>query len=165
MSHSSLQRKAFLAAIAIKGLDGAVETIAGLIIAIAGAHSVYAMVLWITAPELTNHPHSHALHAIRHGASRFAHGPHMFFVIYLLAHGIVKLALAINLIIGHKWIFPVATVVLLGFIGYMGWRLFGHWSVWLAAFALFDVLTVALVLNEWRRVTAETNHSAAPAAA
>jgi uncharacterized membrane protein len=165
MNVSSLQRKAFLAAIAIKGLDGAVETVAGLIIAIAGAHSVYSMVLWVTAPELSNHPHSHALHAIRHGASHFAHGPHRFIVIYLLAHGIVKLALAINLIIGHRWIFPVASIVFLGFIGYMGWRLFGHWSTWLAAFALFDVMTLALVLNEWRRVAAEDGHASVAATA
>ena len=49
-----------------------------------------------------------------------------------------------------RWIFPVAVVILVGFIAFMGYRLTHHWSVWLFGFALFDVLTLALVINEWR---------------
>ena len=51
---------------------------------------------------------------------------------------------------GKTWIFPVAVVVLAGFVSYMGYRLAGHWSPWLLAFALFDTITIALVLHEWR---------------
>jgi hypothetical protein len=36
------------------------------------------------------------------------------------------------------------------FIAYMSWRLTIHWSDWLLGFALFDLLTLTLVLNEWR---------------
>jgi uncharacterized membrane protein len=48
------------------------------------------------------------------------------------------------------WVFPVAVAVLLGFIGYVGVKLTNHWSAWLFAFMMFDVLTVALVAGEWR---------------
>ena len=45
----------------------------------------------------------------------------------------------------------VGAVILVGFITFMSWRLSEQWSDWLLGFALFDVLTLALVLNEWAK--------------
>jgi uncharacterized membrane protein len=104
----------------------------------------------LTAPEIARHPESHAVHAIRHGAYGLAHSSHRFAIVYLLAHGILKLGLVINLLIEHLWIFPVSITVLLGFIAFMAAKLAAHWSPWLCAFAMFDLLTVALIANEWR---------------
>jgi uncharacterized membrane protein len=146
----TLFHRAYQGAIAIKGLDGAVEFVAGLIIALVGSRQVYHFAIWATAPEIARHPDSHAVHAIRHGAYNFAQHPHRFVIIYLLVHGLLKIGLVINLFIEHMWIFPVSTAVLLGFIGFMSFKLAAHWSPWLFAFALFDGVTLALVLNEWR---------------
>ena len=67
-------------------------------------------------------------------------------------HGILKLALAVGLLRGGgRWIFPVGAAILLGFIAFMSYRLSEQWSNWLLGFALFDALTLALVLNEWRK--------------
>jgi uncharacterized membrane protein len=151
---ASALRLAFLAAIAIKGIDGVVETAAGAFLAIAGPWSFYDLIVRVTAPELDHHPASRAIHAVRHGAESLAQGSDHFVVIWLLAHGVVKLALAIELLRGRKWIFPVAAAVLAGFVCYMSWRLAYHWSPWLLAFALFDAITVVLVLKEWRSQTA-----------
>lgn len=72
-------------------------------------------------------------------------------IVYLLAHGILKLGIAIGLFRERtEWIFPVGSAVLVGFIVYMAARLSMHWSYWLLAFALFDTVTLLLVLNEWR---------------
>ena len=141
---------AFFVAIAIKGLDGFLEAVAGLIFAFAGSQQVYDFALWATAPELERHPASRALHAIRHGAYGLTHTSHRFVITYLLIHGLIKLALVINLMIEKLWVFPVSVALLLGFIGVMGVKLSQHWSNWLFAFAMFDVITVALVAHEWR---------------
>jgi uncharacterized membrane protein len=143
-------RLAFLVAVAIKGLDGLIETTAGVLVAIAGTLQLYLFLLWITAPELDIRPASGAAHLIRHGALGLAQSTSRFIVVWLLGHGIVKLALAIELLRGKAWIFPVAVAVLAAFVGYMAYRLAGHWSPWLFAFALLDTITIALVLNEWR---------------
>ena len=45
----------YLAAILVKGLDGAIETVAGLTIAIAGSHRLFLFVIEATAPELEIH--------------------------------------------------------------------------------------------------------------
>jgi uncharacterized membrane protein len=153
-ARSKLLHRAYQVAIGIKGLDGVIEFVAGMIIALVGSRQVYHFAIWATAPEIVRHPESHTAHVIRHGAYNFAHHPHKFAIIYLLAHGLLKIGLVVNLFIEHMWIFPASVVVLLGFIAFMAAKLMAHWSPWLFAFALFDTATLALVLNEWRvRVT------------
>lgn len=147
-------RIAFFAAVAIKGIDGFVETIAGLLVAILGTQSIYDLVIQLTAPELDLHPESKTVHLLRHGASSRAHASSRFIVIWLLLHGILKLVLAVELLRDRSWIFPVAAAILSGFVAYMAYRLVGHYSPWLLSFALFDLVTVGLVLNEWRSVRA-----------
>jgi uncharacterized membrane protein len=146
---SPLLHGAYLTTILIKGFDGAVEALAGLIIAVTGPERIYEWVIRLTAPELTGH--HPALHAIRNGAERLAEGSHHFVIVYLLVHGLLKLSIVVALLKGGgRWVFPAATLILLGFVGYMSWRLSIRWSDWLLGFALFDCLTLALVLNEWR---------------
>jgi uncharacterized membrane protein len=74
-----------------------------------------------------------------------------FVIVYLLSHGVLKLALAIFLLLERRWIFPVAAIVLSGFVVYMTHRAALHGSLWLAGFALLDAITLVLVLNEWRQ--------------
>ena len=45
----------------------------------------------------------------------------------------------------------MATVILLAFITFMSFHLSRHWSLWVLGFALFDFVTLLLVLNEWRQ--------------
>jgi uncharacterized membrane protein len=145
----------YLGAILIKGLDGGLEAVAGLILSLTGPQRFYHWLIRITAPELTgNHP---AIHAIRNGAERLGQGSHEFVIFYLLVHGFLKLGVVIALLKGGgRWVFPAAALILAGFVAYMSWRLSIRWSGWLLSFALFDFFTLALVLNEWRSVRAGT---------
>ena len=152
---------AYLGAILIKGFDGAVETLAGLVIVLTGPQRIYEWVFRLSAPELRGGHHL-ALHALRTGAERLANGPHRFVIVYLLVHGLLKFGIAMALLRGTaRWVFPVASLVLAGFIAYMSWRLSVRWSDWLLGAALFDLLTLALVVNEWR---AHNNRNARPRA-
>jgi len=143
---------AYLGTLAVKGFDGAVETVAGLVIFLTGPQRIYRWVVRITAPELYDSSHVAAVHAIRRGAEHLATTGAHFVEFYLVVHGLLKLALVLVLLRGGgRWIFPVGALILVGFIGYMSWRLNQHWSDWLLGFALFDALTLALVLNEWAK--------------
>jgi uncharacterized membrane protein len=141
--------RAYLAAILIKGFDGALEALAGLVILVAEPERLDEWVLRFTAPELTGH--HPALHALQRGVERLAEGPHQFVIFYLLVHGLLKLGIVTALLKGGgRLLFPIASLILAGFVVYMSWRLTIRWSDWLLGFALFDLLTLALVLNEWR---------------
>jgi uncharacterized membrane protein len=148
----SLAHLAYVVTVALKGFDGGLETLAGLVIWITGPQRLYRWAVRITAPELYDGEHVRAVHAIRRGAEHLATTGAHFVVFYLLVHGILKLGLAIVLLRGGgRWIFPVGTLILTAFIAFMSYRLSQQWSNWLLGFALFDALTLALVLNEWRK--------------
>ena len=147
---TSLAHRAYLVAISIKGLDGAVELLLGVAVAILGAQRFSAWLISWSAPEIAANPEGHFMHFVRHSADEMAHASTAFVIVYLLVHGVLKLGIAINLLREKKWIYPVAVVVLGGFILFMGYRLSTHWSAWLLCFAGFDVVTLALVINEWR---------------
>lgn len=147
-----LLHRAYLVTIFVKGFDGALETVLGLVIAAFGPARLYAFVIHVTAPELYDNPHSRALRLIRLGADHLASGPSHFIITYLLIHGVLKLWIAVTLLRGGgRWIFPLASLILAAFIVFMSFRLSEQWSNWLLGFALFDAFTLGLVLNEWRQ--------------
>jgi uncharacterized membrane protein len=149
---SSAIHFAYLVTLAVKAFDGAVETLAGLVIFATGPERIYRVVVRVTAPELYDGSHAAAMLAIRQGAEKLATTGAHFVEFYLVAHGLLKLGLVTVLRTGAgRWIYPVGALMLTGFIFYMGWRLHERWSTWLLCFALFDTLTLALVLNEWRQ--------------
>lgn len=149
---SSLLHRAYLVTIFVKGFDGALELLLGLIIALFGPDRLYAFVIHVTAPELYDRPHSGLLQGVQKIAGHLFGGPSGFIITYLLVHGVLKLWIAVTLLKGGaRWIFPLASLILAGFVLFMGLRLAEQWSNWLLAFALFDAFTLALVLNEWRQ--------------
>lgn len=150
LQRSSLAHRAYQAVIAIKGLDGAIELVLGIIVAVVGAQQFSALLIAWSAPEIAANPESHAMRFVRHSAAGLAHASSAFVIVYLLAHGVLKLGIAINLLREKSWVYPVAVAILAGFIAFMSYRLTAHFSVWLLSFALFDMLTLALVINEWR---------------
>jgi uncharacterized membrane protein len=102
---------AYLVAIGIKGFDGIIETVLGLLIAMAGPDRLYLAVLHVTTPELEEHPASHAARALQDGAAALAQSASAFAVVYLLVHGILKSGLVASLLLGHRWIFPFAIAI------------------------------------------------------
>ena len=147
---------AYLGAILIKGFDGALETLTGIALAITGPQRFFGWVIRLTAPELTGH--HPALHAIRSGATRLAEAPHEFVLFYLLVHGFLKLGIVVALLWrGGRLVFPIAALILAAFVAYMSWHLTLRWSGWVLSFALFDLLTLGLVLNEWRNTSRHVN--------
>jgi uncharacterized membrane protein len=150
----------YIVTVAIKGIDGAIETALGLLVAVAGTQRLAGMILDFIAPELERHPASRMLQAAHHGATDLAHNSGHFAVAYLLIHGVLKAAIAYNLLLGKRWIFLPAMAILIGFIAFMGVRLSEHWSVWLLALAVFDAVTLALVANEYARLESPSSSRA-----
>lgn len=153
VKQNSFAHLAYIVTIAVKGVDGGIETLLGLTIWLSGPSRWYAFLLHFNAPELLEEPGNHRfIEVVRSGASHLLHSPISFIVAYLLIHGMLKLALAMVLLRGGgRWIYPVATLILLAFIGFMSFHLSRHWSLWVLGFALFDFVTLLLVLNEWRQ--------------
>ena len=149
-----LLHQAYLVTIIIKGLLGLLEFCVGAIIAAFGPERLYGVVLRVINPELYEGGHIRTAQLVQRGAAALAQTPGHFVIFYLFVHGTLKMTITVVLLRGRgRWVFPVASVILLGFIAFFAYDLGQHWSNWVLGLALFDSLTLALVAHEWRDPT------------
>ena len=145
----------FEVGIILKGLDGVLEAIGGLLLLAVTPATINRLVARLTQHELSEDPNDFiARHLLR-----YAHGltgsAVTFAAVYLLAHGIVKIVLVAALLRNQAWAYPWMIGFLLIFIGYQLYRLALAPTFWLTALTLFDALIVWLTWREWRRQTAD----------
>lgn len=137
--------------IILKGLDGLLETLGGLLLLAASPASINRAVRWLTQHELSEDPHDYiATHLLR-----YAHGltasAVTFAAIYLLVHGIVKIILVVAVLRKKMWAYPWLIVVLLAFVGYQLYRIALKPSGGLIALTIFDAAVARLTWREWRK--------------
>jgi uncharacterized membrane protein len=77
-------------------------------------------------------------------------GTQHFYALYLLAHGGLKLTMVYMLWRRVLWAYPAAMVVLSGFVVYQTFESFHAGSPFLLLLALFDLVMIGLVWQEWR---------------
>jgi uncharacterized membrane protein len=140
----------FQIGIVLKGLDGLSETVGGMLFLFISGQALRRFTFLLTRPELLEDPDDLIANSLRHAFAHLSNGRKLFVGAYLLGHGIIKLLLVIGLLRDKLWVFPVAIVTLLGFIGYQVFRITSHFSLGLAALTVLDALIVALVWHEWR---------------
>lgn len=143
--------RAFEIGIILKGLDGAAETIGGLLLLLVSPAQINRVVAKLTQHELSEDPHDWiATHLLRysHGLTGAAV---TFAAIYLLAHGLVKVVLVVALLRNKRWAYPWMIAVLLIFIAYQLYLIALHPTAGLIALTVFDAAVAALTWREWRR--------------
>jgi len=140
--------------IILKGLDGVLETIGGLLLLVVTPATINALLSRLTQHELSEDPNdfiaSHLL-GYTHGLTGTAV---TFAAFYLLVHGIAKIVLVAALLRNQIWAYPWMISFLLLFIGYQLYRLVLSLTFGLSALTIFDALIVWLTWREWRRQTA-----------
>src|SRR5947208_10319194 len=85
----------FDAGVLFKGAEGAVEILAGAWLAFDPA-IVHNAIFRLTAKELLQDPADVVAGTLRHWADAVGTGHHSFATLYLIAHGVVKLVLAVG---------------------------------------------------------------------
>lgn len=151
-----------------KGLNGAAELIGGLLLLFLKPDRIHHVVVALTQGELSEDPGDFVATHLLHTASGLTGHAVLFGAIYLLAHGVVKVALVIALLLNKIWAYPWMIVVLGVFIGYQSYRIVLSPSAGLIALTVFDVVIVALTWREYgqqrrRRAAPEHDTSRSPA--
>jgi uncharacterized membrane protein len=147
--------RVFEIGIILKGLDGVLEVVGGLLLLAVSPATINRVVVWLTQHELSEDPNDFiARHLL--GYTRGLTGSAVTFAaVYLLVHGIVKIVLVAAMLRDQAWAYPWVIGFLLVFIGYQLYVLALSPAFGLAALTLFDALIVWLTWREWRRLTAE----------
>jgi uncharacterized membrane protein len=143
--------RVFEVGIILKGLDGVLETIGGLLLLAISPATINRLVARLTQHELSEDPGDviagHLL-GYAHGLSGTAV---TFAALYLLVHGIVKIVLVTALLRNQTWAYPWMIGFLLIFIGYQVYRIVLSPTVGLSALTLFDAAILWLTRREWRK--------------
>jgi len=140
--------------IILKGLDGVLETIGGVLLLVVTPATINSLLSRLTQHELSEDPNdfiaSHLL-GYAHGLTGTAV---TFAALYLLVHGIVKIVLVAALLRNQIWAYPWMIGFLLTFIGYQLYRLVLSPTLGLSALTIFDAAIAWLTWREWRKQTA-----------
>ena len=145
--------KFFRVAIAIKGLDGGLQVLGALILAFVPAAAVSGFTHAVITRDLLGDPAGTLAHHLESATEHFLHGDtKTFAVVYLLAHGLIKLGLVWALARKIVRAYPVAAVVLAAFVVYEIFRAVHTHSIALPFFAALDVVIIVLVLREYRQL-------------
>ena len=147
--HRSLDR-AFRITVTLKGLDGVLEVIGGIVLLFVSPASIEHVVRFFTAHELAQDPHDFIATHLLHSASGLSRSATVYGGVYLLTHGVAKVVLVVLVLKDKLWAYPLMIALMGVFIVYQVYRLTYKVSFGLIVLTLFDVLVVWLTWREYR---------------
>jgi uncharacterized membrane protein len=142
--------RTFKISVALKGLDGALETIGGLILLFVSPATVDRLARTFTEHELSRDPHDFIARHLLHSTGQLTHGTKLYAAIYLLSHGLAKVVLVVFVLREQLWAYPGMIVLLLAFIVYQIYKLSIHFTVGLTLLTIFDAFVVWLTWREYQ---------------
>lgn len=146
--HTLLDRTFFVSLI-LKGLDGVLELIGGILLLVVSPGQIGAITRFLTQHELSEDPHDLIANALLHMTGSLSVSASLFGAIYLLLHGLVKIVLVWAVLADHLWAYPWMIVFLLIFIGYQGYQIIVAFSWGLVFLTAFDIFIVYLTWREY----------------
>src|SRR5215510_15716373 len=135
----------------LKGVDGVLEVVGGLILLVVSPATINRIVTALTQHELSQDPHDFIATRLLNTAHGLTKGSVLFASLYLLTHGAVKVVLVAALLRNKLWAYPWMIAFLLLFIGYQIYRIVLEPSAALVALTAFDLLVVWLTFREYQR--------------
>lgn len=138
--------------VVLKALNGFAEIAIGMTFLFLKVGAILQWVQWLTQSELLQDPHDLLATSLEHWAMNFGHNAQIFSEVYLMAHGVVKLTIAILLFKERPWVFPFGLILFTALVAFSLHHVSIHWSWALAGFILFDLFTIGIIAKEWRAV-------------
>ena len=143
-------RKLFDIGIIIKGIDGVLEFIGGILFLIVSHDALNDLVGTLTQHELDQDPNDHIANAIVNYVAALPDGTKIFGSLYLILHGLVKIGMVWGLWRDKLMAYPISIGVISLFIVYQTYRIiFLHFSWPLLVFTVLDSIIILLIYHEW----------------
>ncbi|MEV8148007.1 DUF2127 domain-containing protein [Arthrobacter sp. NPDC080073] len=158
---TSLLDRTFRVSLILKGLDGVLELIGGILLLIVTPRQIDDLVRFLTQHELAQDPHDFLANSLVHLSSNLSGSATLFGAIYLLLHGLVKIVLVWAVLKDKLWAYPWMIAFLLVFILYQGYRIAVAFSWGLVLLTAFDIFIVWITAREYR-IHKARNQQASP---
>jgi uncharacterized membrane protein len=144
--------RAFEIGILLKGVDGLLEIIGGILFFLIPPTTINYIVRVLTQGELSEDPRDLIANFLVHSAHNLSLSGETFGGIFLLSHGIIKIGLVIALFKRKLWAYPLAMVLFGMFIVYQMYRYAHSHSLWMIFLSLLDAAVVLLTYLEYRNL-------------
>src|SRR4051812_18626260 len=93
----------FRVSVILKGVDGALEIVGGLLLLLVSPATIQSIVRSLTQHELSEDPHDFIASHLLRSARDLSHSTVLFAAVYLLSHGIAKVVLVIAVLRDQIW--------------------------------------------------------------
>jgi uncharacterized membrane protein len=138
-----------------KGIDGALEVIAGFALLFTSTESLRTLVGWLTQGELQEDPTDFVATHLVEFFHRLSVGTKHFASAYLLVYGIAKMGLAAGLLCRKLWSYPTALAVLGIFLCYQVYRYSHNHSIGLGLISILDLIVIVLIWRDYKYMKAK----------
>ncbi len=143
--------KTFKVGLVLKGLDGILEVVGGLLLLFLSPQAIEHIARALTAHELREDPHDLIARYVLHTSSHLTASMTLYGAIYLLSHGASKIVLVALVLRDKLWAYPWLIGLLMAFIAYQLYQITAvHFSAGLTALTVFDAFLVWLTWREYR---------------
>ena len=155
---STFLDKTFYVSIILKGIDGVLELIGGIILLFVSPEYISKIVATLTQHELMTDPHDFLANLLYNSTQHLNGSVTLFGALYLISHGLVKVVLVAALLKQKLWAYPWMIGFLVVFIGYQVYKMLNSFSIGLLLLTVFDIFIVWLTLFEYRKHKAKLSN-------
>lgn len=135
----------------LKAVNGVIEIVSAFVVAFISPALVLRLVDFATAGELTEDRADLISQFLRSIANAFSVSNHFLIALYLLVHGLIKVALVVGIFSGKRIAYPLFMVALAFFGSYEIYLGIIRHSFLLETLGFFDSMLIILTWYEYRR--------------
>jgi uncharacterized membrane protein len=146
----SFQHRAFEMGIFLKGIDGLLECIGGVLIWFVTPALLFRVFRTLYGHEIFRVAGEQVGFHLQAESEKFASGSKIFPSLFLVSHGITKILLVAAIWMNRLWAYPLMIFVFSAFAVYQVYRLAHTHSVILAAVTVIDIAIIYLTCREYQ---------------
>lgn len=143
--------KVFDISIILKGIDGILEIIGGLLLILVKPETINYIVASLTQYELVEDPNDAIANFILHTVHLTAQS-RIFGILYLLSHGIIKIFIVAGLLKNKLWAYPAGITIFSVFGVYQIYRYLHTNSLMLLILTITDAFVIFLTWHEFKMI-------------
>jgi uncharacterized membrane protein len=147
----SILHRFFELGILIKGVDGGLELVGGLLLIFLSPAAINRVIFFFVEGELKEDPTDLIANLLLR-TTQSTTEVRVPASVFLIVHGILKLVLVGGLATNRLWSYPAAILVFAGFTFYQLYQLGQQYSFFLATVTVLDVIVILLVITEYRHM-------------
>ena len=141
---------AFDISVFIKGIDGVLEIISGVVLIIIPLNKIQQFLIWLTRGELAQDKKDIVANLLVKLGNSLSIKAYDFTIVYLLIHGFVKVILVFLLLKKVLWSYPVAMIIFSLFGIYQVYQYNLNHSFFLLLLTVLDIIVICLTGLEYR---------------